>query len=256
MKPMFRWIAVGCLLFAGCADKSAPPPKTAAGTPPKTPATDITDDPKSTAGDAGTSTAATTDDAGSSTSETTTANAGSAKPVALESGAAALSPENTKISFECAHVGPKPDPRIGGFKKFTGKAEVDGKSLKSVSVDIETASIWTQFDKLTTHLNAPDFFDTREHPSAKFESTKIETGDDGKATVTGNLTLMGNTKEISFPAKVSVTDAGVTLKADFKIDRAEFGMDKMTDKVDKNVSLSVVIGEKTEPKAGPGAPGG
>src|SRR4051812_4333007 len=72
-------------------------------------------------------------------------------------GAATLTPENTKIEFVCAHVGPKPDPRKGGFKAFTGKAVVDGKALKSIGVDIDTTSLFTQFDMLTTHLKSPDF---------------------------------------------------------------------------------------------------
>jgi hypothetical protein len=37
------------------------------------------------------------------------------------------------------------------------------------------------------------------------------------------------------------------LKADFKIDRTEFGMDRMQQNVEKEVALSVVVGEKTDP---------
>src|SRR6476659_7462485 len=62
--------------------------------------------------------------------------------VPAPNGAAVLTPENTKIQFVCAHVGPKPDPRKGGFSKFIGKAVVDGKSLKSVSLEIDTASLF------------------------------------------------------------------------------------------------------------------
>src|SRR5204862_526238 len=43
---------------------------------------------------------------------------------ALQAGTAALAPENTKLQFVCAHVPPKkPDPRTGGFAKFSGKAQ-------------------------------------------------------------------------------------------------------------------------------------
>src|SRR5207247_1917380 len=90
------------------------------------------------------------------------------KPVPIKSGVALLTPENSKIEFVGTHVGAKPDPRTGGFEKFTGRAEVDPatKTLKSLSVDIETGSLWTQFPMLTNHLNSPDFFDTREYPAA------------------------------------------------------------------------------------------
>src|SRR3954447_22678929 len=98
---------------------------------------------------------------------------------AVTGGVATISPENTKIQFVCAHVGAKPDPRKGGFGKFNGKAVVDGKALKSVSLEIDTASLFTEFDMLTTHLKSPDFFEVRRFPTARFESTKIESGAGG-----------------------------------------------------------------------------
>ena len=186
-----------------------------------------------------------------------------AKPAAIESGVAKLTPDNTKIEFVCNHVGANPDPRKGGFAKFAGQAEIDsdGKTLKSVAVVIETASLWTQLPPLTTHLNSPDFFDMREYPEAKFQSTKIAPlNEKGEATITGNLTLLKATKEISFPATVAISGEGLTLKANFNIDRAEFGMDRLQDRVEKTIALTVAIGEQTQPQQGgggfgPGGPG-
>lgn len=184
------------------------------------------------------------------------------KPVPIEAGAATLTPGNTKIVFVGTHVGAKPDPRTGGFEKFTGKAEVDPdtKTLKSVSVDIETPSVWTQIPNLTNHLKTADFFDVREHPQAAFQSTSIKADDAaaaGSVTITGNLTLHGVTKEISFPAGVRINEEGLTLTSKLTIDRTEFGMTFGPDRVEKAVSLTVVIGEKTEVTQGAGfGPGG
>src|SRR5947199_10816450 len=119
-----------------------------------------------------------------------------ADAVPASGGTAVLTPQNTRIQFVCAHVGAKPDPRKGGFGKFSGAAVVEGKSLKSVSVEIETASLFTEFDMLTTHLKSPDFFEVRRFPTAKFESTKIESGASG-SQITGKLTLHGVTKQVS-----------------------------------------------------------
>ncbi len=167
-----------------------------------------------------------------------------ADAVPTQGGAAELGPQNTKIQFVCAHVGPKPEPRKGGFGKFSGKAVADGKSLKSVSVEIDTASLFTEFDMLTTHLKSPDFFEVRRFPTAKFESTKIESGAGGRQ-ITGKLTLHGVTKEISFPAKVEVTEAGIVLVSEFTINRLDFGINYDPKKVEDKVALTVIIGEKT-----------
>jgi polyisoprenoid-binding protein YceI len=174
-----------------------------------------------------------------------TSYAAGAAPAPVQAGTATLTPQNTKIQFVCAHVGAKPDPRKGGFAKFSGTAKLDSaaKSLKSLSVEIDTTSLFTEFDMLTNHLKSPDFFEVRRFPSAKFESTKIEPGA-GTCQITGKLTLHGVTKEISFPASVEVGSSGVALKSEFTIDRTEFGMTYDPKKVENKVTLAVLIGEK------------
>ncbi len=170
-------------------------------------------------------------------------------PVAVASGKAVLSPENTRLQFVCAHRGPKPDPRVGTFAKYTGSAEVDASSseLKSLSLDIDTNSLTTEFGKLTSHLKTADFFDTREHPKASFVSTKVTSGaQPGEYTITGDLTLHGVTKSIKAPVKVAMQDGGLTLTSNFAIDRSEFGMDYGADKIENTVALTVVIGEKNK----------
>ena len=199
---------------------------------------------------AGTAPGAATSEVGAPAAEATAANADKiGTPVALSGGVAVLTPENTKIQFVGTHSPPKqPDPRTGGFAKFEGKAQVDpaAKKLLAVNVDIQTASLFTGIDKLTTHLKSGDFFEVREHPTAKFESSKITTEEGGKATITGSLTLHGVTKEISFPATVQISDEGLALKSEFSIDRTEFGMTFKG--VENKVDMTVVIGEKTVPK--------
>jgi polyisoprenoid-binding protein YceI len=170
-----------------------------------------------------------------------------AEVVPLDKGVANISAANSKITFVGTHSGAKPDPRTGGFAKFTGKVTVDPatKALTAVTADIDTTSLYTAIPKLTDHLKTADFFEVREYPTAKFESTKVVPGKDGAATVTGKLTLHGKTQEISFPATVTVTPDGITLKSDFTINRSEFGMSYGAGKVEDKVSLSVVVGEKT-----------
>lgn len=160
----------------------------------------------------------------------------------------AFGPENAKIGFVGTHVGAEPKPRTGGFESFSGSAKLDADGkIAAVTVEIQTDSLWTQHAPLTTHLNTPDFLDTREYPHAKFESTKIEPGAAAdEVTLTGDLTLHGVTKEFSFPAKLGVADGKPTLHAEFPLKRTEFGMDKKLEGVHDEVAMTIVIGEKTE----------
>ncbi|WP_111660390.1 YceI family protein [Olleya aquimaris] len=72
--------------------------------------------------------------------------------------------------------------------------------------------------KLVGHLKSDDFFDVANHPTAAFEITKV----DGN-TVSGNLTIKGIKKNITFPANVTVTGDEIAITSDtFTIDRTEW----------------------------------
>ncbi len=251
MRLHIGWIIISCVFLAGCdksEKKTASTAKTTAGEKTKTTTTDVADNRVDAS--AGKNVGTPIDSKATASVDTDRNVAASGGSAPIEAGVAKLAPENTKIVFVGTHVGDKPDPRTGGFKEFSGEAVIDesSKALKSVTVDIDTASLWTQHAKLTEHLNSPDFFETREHPKAKFVAKSVSPGrDPGTFTITGDLTLLKTTKEIEVPATVSISESGLSLKADFKIDRTEFGMDRLQQGVEKEVALTVVVGEKTEP---------
>ncbi|WP_442483679.1 YceI family protein [Aeoliella sp. SH292] len=169
------------------------------------------------------------------------------KPVPVEASSAKIGPKNSRIEFVGLHTGDDPKPRLGGFKKFDGVLVVDGETLKGISVEIEVDSIWTEFDKLTQHLQAADFLNTKEFPTAKFTSSKIAPTDKpGVVSVTGKLDFHGVESEITFPAKVTITDKGLVLKSKFELDRTQFAMTEHTDGVEKLVSVEVVVGQATK----------
>lgn len=157
----------------------------------------------------------------------------------------ALTPENTLIQFVGTHVGPTPDPkaRTGNFGDFQGSVNIADDDIAAISVEIQMSSVSTAMDKLTNHLQAPDFFDVRQFPTASFQTTRIARDKDGKHMITGNLTLHGETKEISFPAEVGMTDGQLDLLATLTLDRTEFGMTQNTDNVNKEVALTIGIGK-------------
>ncbi|MFM7115765.1 MAG: YceI family protein [Planctomycetota bacterium] len=198
-------------------------------------------------------TAAATAPAASSAPPVAAASEGSDKgtPVAIEGGKAKLTPANSKVMFVGIHTGDKPDPRTCGFAEFSGEASFgqDGKTLSAVTIEMQVDSIYTFNGSLTEHLKSGDFFDAREYPTAKFESTKVEIGPDGKGTLTGKLSLMKGSEEVAIPVTMTQSDSGFTLKGEISIDRTKFGMDKMTEKIGKEVAVSFVIGETTDPSS-------
>jgi polyisoprenoid-binding protein YceI len=148
-----------------------------------------------------------------------------------------LNGENTKVSF----VGTKKDGKhTGGFKKLEGVVSHDADWKIEVTIDCD--SLYSDDEKLTGHLKSGDFFNVKDHASAKFVTSKIAKGDKG-FTVTGMLTMLGKEKEISFPAEIT-TGETFGLKADFKITRSDFGMTYGKGKVDDEVQLMIEVTAK------------
>ena len=116
----------------------------------------------------------------------------------------------------------------GGFKKVTGTFHLVPARLEEsrLEAEIDMDSTWSDSERLTGHLKNPDFFDVEKYPTSKFVSTKIEPieSGDGTHSITGNLTLHGVTKSITFPATLKVTDSMATLESEFAINRKDFGI--------------------------------
>ncbi|HBE71778.1 MAG TPA: hypothetical protein DDW52_26845 [Planctomycetaceae bacterium] len=151
----------------------------------------------------------------------------------------ALTPDNTKIQFVGNHTGDDPKPRTCTFQKFSGKL-VYADQLEGVAVDIDVDGLETEFEKLTTHLKAVDFFDVKRYPKAAFTSTSIEAGEGNAVTIAGELTMLGQTHEISFPATFDAQSQA--LSAEFEIDRTKWGMNYDTEKVEPMVEMSINVG--------------
>ncbi|MCF6279580.1 MAG: YceI family protein [Flavobacteriaceae bacterium] len=117
-----------------------------------------------------------------------------------------------------------------------GKFKIDMNSI--VVLDIPADNEYN--GKLVGHLKAPDFFDVEKFSTALFEITAVAKNGD-KVNVSGNLTIKGITKNITFPAKVSEANGLVTFKSDlFKIDRTEFGIQYNSGKFFKNLKDKMI----------------
>jgi polyisoprenoid-binding protein YceI len=169
----------------------------------------------------------------------------------------AITPAGSSIRFLGAKVTAQ---HPGRFTDFSGTISlVEGAPEKShVEVQIQMASLSTdeRIAKLDAHLRSADFFDVEQHPTARFVSTEIrpESGAAGAThAVTGNLTLRGVTRSVTFPAAITVGPGAVTVKAEFGINRQDFGIAYrgMTDDLIKDHVLLTI--DVAAPRGTPGA---
>jgi len=145
-----------------------------------------------------------------------------AEPAPEEGTYFVFGPTNSAIAFTGSKV---TRSHLGGFRKFAGEFKVvNGRLANSGNkVVIDTSSLFADDPRLTSHLKSPDFFAVAQYPTSTFVSTALE--EKGTNTiVTGDLTLHGVTKSISFPAKVKVADDAATVTGVFVINRQDFNI--------------------------------
>jgi polyisoprenoid-binding protein YceI len=176
----------------------------------------------------------------------------SSTPVAQSTPQASVTPDATPVdgtvyafaeATQVDFVGSKAvmGSQSGGFKKVDGSVTVPGDNLEQAVVDltIDMESVFSDDPKLTKHLKSEDFFDVPNNPTSSFKSSSIAKLDEG-FNVSGNLTLRGVTKTISFPATISVEGDTLTTKAEFSINRKDFNI-VYAGKADNLIRDDVVI---------------
>lgn len=185
--------------------------------------------------------------------KTTDAKVGAAveKKATTEAGGTryVFTPES-KVNF----IGSKiTKSHYGGFKKIDGHFTIkdDAPVGNDHKVVIDMTSTYSDDEKLTTHLKAPDFFDVEKFPTSTFDVTEITKVSDGNYSVAGNFTLHGKTKNISFPATVKKSGDAIRIDAKFDINRKDFDI-VYPGKPDDLIRDNVVIELKLEAK--PGSP--
>ena len=103
------------------------------------------------------------------------------------------------VNFKIKHLGYS--WLHGRFNTFDGQFNYDPKNpnASQISVNIDTASLDSNHAERDKHLRGGDFLNVSKYPQASFKSTAIKFDQDGEeATVTGEFTLHGITKTISF----------------------------------------------------------
>jgi len=142
--------------------------------------------------------------------------------VALNLGASKVTWTGRKVS--ATHTG---NVAIKSGSLIVAGGKIAGGNFVADLSTINTTDLQGEYKgKLEGHLKSPDFFDVAQFPEASFEITGV-TNDSGagNATISGNLTMRGVTKNITFPATVTeVTETSVKATADFNVLREDWGL--------------------------------
>jgi polyisoprenoid-binding protein YceI len=158
---------------------------------------------------------------------------------ASASVAYAIDPAASKIEW----VGSKPSgTHRGGFQDFSGNIELANgdPAASSVNVAIMADSIRSDAGRLTGHLKSPEFFNVAGFPTVTFASTSIARQQADVYLITGDLSMHGVSKSISFPAQIHVGEGEIHASGRFELKQHDFGM-TYTGKPDDAVVNGVAV---------------
>jgi len=112
-----------------------------------------------------------------------------------------IDPAHSFANFAVRHVVSKTS---GTFNDVKGTVLIDRDNLANSSVDarINVLSISTNHAKRDEHIQKEEYLDAGKFSEMKFVSTKVVAKGANEGVLTGNFTMHGVTKEISFPFKV------------------------------------------------------
>ena len=141
-----------------------------------------------------------------------------------------IDPAHSEVLFSVRHA--MITTVRGHFNVISGTLHIDEQNPENSSVDAQAdaSSIDTRDERRDGHLKSPDFFDVAKYPTITFKSTKVESAGGNEYNVTGDLTMHGVTKPVTFKAEYAgqgkdafgTQRAGLSAKT--RINREDWGL--------------------------------
>lgn len=158
-----------------------------------------------------------------------------------------LDKSHAAVTFTVGHLGFS--TTHGFFRSFDADIDFDPDSMETSSVNftIDAASVDTLWEARDKHVKSKDFLNVEAHPTITFVSKKVVLTSAETATVTGDLTLIGETHEETFdvrlnkigpsPFNPALQIAGFAVSGE--IDRTKYGMGYGAPAIGGVISLQV-----------------
>jgi len=130
----------------------------------------------------------------------------------------------------------------GSFTGLEGDIEFDKANPERAvfKMSLEAAKVNTGNDSRDNHLRKEEYFDVAKYPKISFKSDKV-TSKGGELIVSGQLTIKGTTKNISFPFKATAKDDGYLFEGSFQLNRRDYKVGGNSMVLGDNVAVSLSV---------------
>jgi len=143
----------------------------------------------------------------------------------IDRGHASITFKADHLGFSVAH---------GRFHTFDADILFDPEDLSAtaLTVTIDAASVDTAWPDRDHHIRSRDFLNVAQYPAITFVSTGVRKTGDTTADITGDLTMIGQTREVTFnatlnrlaPSPFNPSQMIAGFRVEGVIERAQWGM--------------------------------
>jgi polyisoprenoid-binding protein YceI len=139
-------------------------------------------------------------------------------------------PLHTQVEFAAKHLGMMTVRGHFADVLASGNIDPDHPEESSVDVTIQAASIRTHNERRDSDLRSAGFLDVDKFPTITYKSTSIQPAGENRYTMTGDLTIKGNTRSVTLPVlkygefNDPMMGHRIAYSAEAHIDRTDFGL--------------------------------
>ncbi|HWB28658.1 MAG TPA: YceI family protein [Chitinophagaceae bacterium] len=139
------------------------------------------------------------------------------------------------VTFVIKNFGINTKGSLNGLKG-TLKWDAANPAASQINASVDVSTLNTGIDMRDKDLKEEKYFNLAKYPTINFTSTAVSA-----TNITGNLTIKGTTKSISFPITVTPSGSGYLFQGEFTINRRDFdvGGSSMVLSDDVKVTLKV-----------------
>jgi polyisoprenoid-binding protein YceI len=157
-----------------------------------------------------------------------------------------IDPIHATVIYRISHFGV--GNAYGRFNEPTGSVTIDNEdpSKSAFEFKVEVDKIDTANPKRDAHLKSPDFFNAKQFPTIEFKSTKVDKKGDNQFELTGDLSMHGVTKPITFvitkTGEGKHPQKGVPLtgwEAHVDLKRSDWGIKGLANAIGDDVHLTI-----------------
>lgn len=167
-------------------------------------------------------------------------------PVMAEPMTYSIDPEHTNVIVSWSHFGFSYPTATFSGAQGTLTYDNDNVSASSIEVSIDVETVDSYSDKLNEEFLGEEYFYVDEYPQATFKSTKVTANGDNQLSVTGDLTIKGTTRQVTFDATLNkqakhpmTEKPAIGFNATTTVMRSDFGLDKYVPDVSDKIVLQI-----------------